>query len=102
MQESPGWDIDVESCTPRALFELYQQLKDSEKHAEQRLKCQRQLIACLRRDGRSTQEIVDVAIHGVGSKAERRVIGKAWSEALGITEQEFNRLANAERKRRAD
>lgn len=95
MEGKSGWDIDVNSCSPKTLFELYQQLKESEGNAAICLKIKRRLVECMRETGSTNGKIVDILIKGVGSVRERREIAKEWSEALGITEAEFKRLANA-------
>jgi hypothetical protein len=93
MESKPFLTIDLDSCSPKTLFELYQQLKDSE-HNALRTEIQRKLVECVRKTGRSTQYIVDLLIAGVGTKTERAEIAKEWSVAVGISEQEFRQMAN--------
>lgn len=92
MDGQSGWNIDVKSCSPEQLVELSRQLEGSE-HKEQLLEVRREMVARLRKAGSSNQEIVDTLIIGVW-KADRNAMAEEWSLVLGITEQEFKRLAS--------
>ena len=93
MVDEPGWDIDVESCSPKTLFELYQLLKDGPRsNIVEKIK--RKLVKCMRETGASTTQIINVLIANVGSRRERIKIAREWCSALDLTEEEFkNRIS---------
>lgn len=93
MNKKPGWDIDVKSCSHDQLVELLQQLEGSE-HYEIQLAIRRELVDRLRARGFTDAQIVDRLIWGVGSRAMRNKIARVWAPALGMTMQEFKRIAN--------
>lgn len=92
MDQKPKVTVDVKNCTTQTLVELSRQLEGSE-HKELLLEVRREMIDRLRKAGSSNQEIVDTLIMGVW-KADRNAMAEEWSLVLGITEQEFKRLAS--------
>ena len=88
---SPGWSIDVKSCSDEQLGELHKQLQDS-KYEGALNDIRRELIVRVRgRTKWNNQKIVDYLILG-RPKKERTTLAKAWAEPMGITVQEFKKL----------
>lgn len=92
MDQKPGWNIDVKSCSPEQLVELLEQLEGSQ-HKAQVLEIQRELVERARKLGRTTQQIVDGLCRRLPTKRERTKMAQRWSVALGISEEEFKRMA---------
>lgn len=92
MAEQAGWNVDVKSCSSEQLVELLRQLRGS-RYSQVVLKIQSELVERARNAGCSNQKLVDRFILGC-PKDERKAIAKEWSAALGISEEEFKRLAN--------
>lgn len=89
---SRSWDIDIKSCSPETLLDLSRQLKGSEYRA-QLLEIQRELIDRVRTAGATDEEVINLLIQNIW-KGERTALAKEWSEAIGISEAEFMRIAN--------
>ena len=92
MAEKPGLEIDVKSCSTQQLVELARQLRGSSHNTVLR-DIQRELVERARTAGRTNQQIVDALIMGM-TETERKAIAKEWCAALGVSEEEFKRLAN--------
>lgn len=84
--------IDVKSCTPTELVVLLEQLAGSQ-HPSLRADIQRELVNRLRAKGLSDSKVIDVLLHGVGRSTIRNEIASQWATALGMTAQEFKRIA---------
>jgi len=89
---SSSWGIDLKSCSPETLFDLANQLKGSDDKT-QLLSIQKEIIERVRGMGASNQVIVDLLIRNMW-KGERAALAEDWSEAMGISELEFRKLAN--------
>lgn len=92
MDEQIGWGIDVESCSDKHLVEIIKLLRES-KHIDQQMAAQRELIKRLKdKQGLTTLEIVKHLVWA-RSKKDRLEVAEEWASILGITIQEFRRLA---------
>lgn len=92
MDQKPGWNIDVKSCSSEQLVELLEQLEGSQ-HRSQVLEIQRELIERARKSGRTNQQLIDGLTRRLTTKKERAKMAQKWSAALGISEEEFKRMA---------
>lgn len=91
MDKKSGWSVDPKSCSNERLAELLVLLKGSE-HRAQLLEVQREIVERARKAGRTTKELVNGLTRHVVKK-DRAAVAKEWSAALGISEEEFRRIA---------
>jgi hypothetical protein len=92
MDQKLSVTVDVKTCSPQQLVELSRQLKGS-RHTALLLEVRKEMVERLRKAGASNQKIVDTIIVNMW-KGDRANLITEWSEVLGISEQEFKRLAN--------
>jgi hypothetical protein len=92
MDQKPGWIVDVKSCSSERLVELLEQLEGSQ-HNSQVLAIQCELIERARKSGRTNQQLIDGLTRRLTTKRERAKMAQKWSVALGISEEEFKRMA---------
>lgn len=92
MEKRRGWSIDIADCSSETLLDLTKQLKGSE-HKAQLLEIQCELINRVRKTGATDQEIINMLIRNVW-KGDRVALAKEWGGALGMSEDEFMRIAN--------
>ena len=93
MERKSGWSIDVKSCSTPELVEVLKQLEGSE-HSDTQIGIRSELVLRARNRGLNTSQIIDSLIGQVPRGRERNNIAKEWAESLGITVEEFKRLAS--------
>jgi hypothetical protein len=89
--EESGLDADLKSLSPESLVELIQLLEGSA-HQRLRKKAQKELVERLKKQGFSNEQIAVLLTTNVYGVTKKKSIAKEWSEALGITYEEFLKL----------
>ncbi len=92
-EESDYLSIDIPSLSNERLAELTELFKGSEQHRNLLVALRSELVARLRKQAFTTQEIVKCITRG-RNKADRDLIAKDWSEVLGGSDREFRKIAN--------
>ncbi|MCY4612414.1 MAG: hypothetical protein OXB94_02175 [Nitrospira sp.] len=92
---SPGWSIDVKSCSEQGLVELLRQVKGSQnENAELEIKTE--LVQRAKDRGLTNSQIINSLIGQIPPGRQRNGIAKEWAKPLGLTVEEFKRLASGE------
>jgi len=94
MPKEPSWKVDVKSLSNQKLVELSLSLDGSE-HKEVVESLRRELVERLRAIGISNEEMVKRIASGVPRGRKFNEIAKAWAEILGMSVEEFKRIADA-------
>ena len=94
MPKKASWDIDVKSLSDRRLVEISMELDGSE-HKELVEALRRELVERLEAKGISKQEMVKRIALGVPRGRRFNEIAKAWAGILGLSVEEFKRIADA-------
>lgn len=94
MPKEPSWNIDVKSLSDRRLVEIAMELQGSErKELVEALR--RELVERLAAKGITKQEMVKRVALGVPRGRAFNEIAKAWAGILGLSLEEFKRIADA-------
>ena len=94
MPKKPGWNVDVKSLSDRRLVEIAIELDGSE-YRELVESLRRELVARLEAKGITKKEIVKRIALGVPRGRKFNEIAKAWAGILGLSPEEFKRIADA-------
>ena len=94
MPKKPGWNVDVKSLSDRRLVEIAIELDGSE-YRELVESLRRELVARLEAKGITKKEIVKRIALGVPRGRKFNEIAKAWAGILGLSLEEFKRIADA-------
>ena len=94
MPKEPRWNIDVKSLSDRRLVEIAMELDGSE-HEELVEALRRELVARLEAKGITKHEMVKRIALGVPRGRGFNEIAKAWAGILGMSVEEFKRIADA-------
>jgi len=94
MPKEPRWNIDVKSLSDRRLVEIALELDGSE-YRELVESLRRELVERLEVKGITKQEIVKRIAFGVPRGRRFNEIAKAWAGILGLSPEEFKRIADA-------
>lgn len=95
MAKEPSWKVDVKSLSnTHKLVELALSLDGSE-HKEVVESLRRELVERIRAIGISNEEMVKRIASGVPHGRKFNEIAKAWAEILGLSVEEFKRIADA-------
>ncbi len=94
MPKEPRWNIDVKSLSDRRLVEIAMELDDSE-HEELVEALRRELVERLEAKGITKQEMVKRIALSVPRGRRFNEIAKAWAGILGLSVEEFKRIADA-------
>jgi len=89
----PGWTVDVGSLSEDQLVEMLDLLKDS-KHKQIQLAIRHELIIRAKKIGLTDRQIIDSLLRGVPTGIKWNNIASDWAGAIGLTIQEFKRLAS--------
>jgi len=94
MPKEPSWSIDVKSLSDRRLVEIAMELDGSE-HKEIVESLRRELVERLEAKGITKKEMVKRIALGVPRGRRFNEIAKAWEGILGLSLEEFKRIADA-------
>ena len=94
MPKEPSWNIDVKSLSDRRLVEIAMELDGSE-HQELVKALRRELVERLEAKGITKQEMIKRIALGVPRGRRFNEIAKAWAGILGLSLEEFKRIADA-------
>jgi len=94
MPKAPSWNIDVKSLSDRRLVEIALELDGSE-YRELVESLRRELVERLGAKGITKQEIVKRIALGFPRGRRFNEIAKAWAGILGLSPEEFKRIADA-------
>ncbi len=94
MAKGPSWKVDVKSLSNQKLVELALNLDGSE-HKEVVESLRRELVKRIRAIGISNEEMVKRIASGVPRGRKFNEIAKTWAEILGLSVEEFKRIADA-------
>ena len=94
MPKGPSWTVDVKSLSNQKLVELSLNLHGSE-HREVVESLRRELVERIKAKGISNEEIVKRIASGVPRGRKLNDIAKAWAGILGLSLEEFKRIADA-------
>lgn len=94
MPKEPTWKVDVKSLSNQKLVELALSLDGSE-YKEVVESLRRELVERIRAIGISNEEMVKRIASGVPRGRKFNEIAKAWAEILGLSVEEFKRIADA-------
>lgn len=94
MPKEPRWNIDVKSLSDQNLVQLSLNLDGSE-HKDVVESLRRELVERIEAKGISKEEIVKRIALGVPRGRRFNEIAKAWAGILGLSPEEFKRIADA-------
>ena len=94
MPDQPPWKIDVKTLSTNEIVKLLRQL-DGSKHKEVILDLRRELVKRARDEGASDETIIRTLTRSVPRGSSLNAVAKEWASVLGLTEEEFKRIANA-------
>lgn len=94
MPKEPSWNVDVKSLSDENLVQLSLNLDGSE-HKELVEALRRELVGRLEAKGITKQEMVKRIAFGVPRGRRFNEIAKVWAGLLGLSPQEFKRIADA-------
>lgn len=94
MPKESSWRVNVKSLSNHRLVELALSLDGSE-YKEIVESLRRELVERLRAIGISNEEMVKRIASGVPRGRKFNEIAKAWAEILGLSVEEFKRIADA-------
>lgn len=84
--------IDIKSLSHANLVEIIQELKGS-KYPELLRKAQKELVERLKKKGFNNQKIATLLATNIYGLTKKKAVAKEWADALGITKEEFLKLA---------
>jgi hypothetical protein len=93
MPKQPSWKVDVKSLSHNEIVDLLEKLQGSGRQ-DIILSLRQELISRARIRGLSDAEIVKSLSRGVPRGLRLQEVAKEWAEALGLTVEEFKRIAN--------
>ncbi|OGQ78261.1 MAG: hypothetical protein A3F90_00525 [Deltaproteobacteria bacterium RIFCSPLOWO2_12_FULL_60_19] len=93
MPKQPSWKVDVKSLSHNQIVDLLEKLQGSGRQ-DIILSLRQELIGRARIRGLSDAEIVKSLSRGVPRGLRLQEVAKEWAEALGLTVEEFKRIAN--------
>ena len=93
MPKQPPWEIDVKSLSHDQIVDLLEKLQSSGQK-DIILSLRQELIGRARNRGLSDAEIVRSLSRAVPRGLRLQEVAKEWAEALGLTVEEFKRIAN--------
>lgn len=94
MPKERSWNIDVKSLSDENLVQLSLNLDGSE-HREIVESLRRELVERLEAKGMTKKEIVKRIALGVPRGRRFNEIARAWAGLLGLSPEEFKRIADA-------
>ena len=93
MPEQSSWKVDVKSPSHNQIVDLLEKLQGSGQQDIIR-SLRQELIGSARNRGLSDAEIVRSLSRAVPRGLRLEEVAKEWAEALGLTAEEFKRIAN--------
>ena len=94
MKKPPGWSVNVKSLSHQHIVELLKALQDSP-NSETVSSLRKELVDRLLARGMSSSQIINRLAHAVPRGRKLNEVAKDWATALGITVEEFKRIAHA-------
>jgi hypothetical protein len=94
MKKPPDWSVDVQSLSHQNIVELLRELKDSPNSLIVS-NLRKELVDRLRLRGMDSAQIIKRLANGVVRGRKLNEVAKDWAPALGVTVEEFKRIADA-------